>query len=243
MPNRIAAKPMLDALPGLMRQGRRVASDGIGAESMTTLAVIAGGAGRRMGGPKHALRINGTPILRFILERLCWQGPTMLVVQANGGRVDGQERVNQVVADSVGGEGPLRGILTALECCRTERLIVVPIDMPGLSAVHLSWLLERGVETGATRLLLRRAVNGRPFIEPFPAFFRTGGAGEIRGFLAAGGRALRELAGLPGTHVVDAPTWWETQTWVNLNTPVDAAPLDAQFEHLDPVIHQKGVDA
>jgi molybdopterin-guanine dinucleotide biosynthesis protein A len=203
--------------------------DVTGAEMRTTLAVIAGGAGRRMGGAKDALRINGAPILRSFLERICWKGPTMLVVRAEGASVQGHEMVNRVVADRVSGEGPLRGVLTALDGCETEALIAVPIDMPGLSAAHLAWLLERGVEGQSERLLLRRAVHGCAEIEPFPSFFRATGIEAIRGLLAEGKRALRDLAELPGTSVVEAPMWWGEEAWSNLNTPDDAARFGAQW--------------
>jgi molybdopterin-guanine dinucleotide biosynthesis protein A len=209
--------------------GRPDSCDVTGAEMRTTLAVIAGGAGRRMGGAKDALRINGAPILRFFLRRVCWTGPTMLVVRAEGASVEGHEMVNRVVADRVSGEGPLRGVLTALEGCETEALIAVPIDMPGLRAAHLLWVLERGGEAMCERLLLRRIVNGRAEMEPFPAFFRVAGIGTIRQLLSNGGRALRDLAELPGTSVVDAPTSWTEEAWTNLNTLADAARFGAQL--------------
>lgn len=153
----------------------------------------------------------------------------MLVVQDAGVRVDGQEKVSLVVADSVACEGPLRGILTALECCETDWLIAVPIDMPGLSGAQIAWLLERGVESGSERQLLRRTVSGRAEIEPFPAFFRVAGIGSIRQLLADGRRALRDLAELPGTSVVDAPVSWAEEVWANLNTPADAARFGVQL--------------
>lgn len=208
--------------------GRPDSCDVTGAEMRTTLAVIAGGAGRRMGGAKDALRINGAPILRFVLDRLRWRGPTMLVVRDARASVEGQENVNQVVADRVAGEGPLRGVLTALEGCETGALIAVPIDMPGLGAAQLAWLLEQGVESKSERLLLRRTVNGCAEIEPFPSYFRATGIEAIRGLLAGGRRALRDLAELPGTSIVEAPMSWGEETWANLNTPDDAARFGAQ---------------
>ena len=44
-----------------------------------TLAVLAGGKGERMGMAKDALEIDGRPILRHLLDRARWPGPTLLV--------------------------------------------------------------------------------------------------------------------------------------------------------------------
>lgn len=211
---------------GASKDTARVAT-GRTTKSGTTLAVIAGGTGRRMGGPKHALWMNGGSILSFILDRMCWQERTMLVVQAKGDRINGQERVDQVVADAVRGEGPLRGILTALECCMTESLLTVPIDMPGLEREQLSWLQQEGLNSPAQRVLLRRTVDGHSVVEPFPAFFRVSGTAPIREMLHRGGRALRELAELPDTSVIEVPECWGPQVWRNLNTPADASEAGA----------------
>ena len=44
-----------------------------------TLAILAGGAGSRMGEPKANLSVRGRPILQYLFERFNWPGPTMLV--------------------------------------------------------------------------------------------------------------------------------------------------------------------
>jgi len=198
-------------------------------EPGATLAIIAGGAGRRMGGPKYALKMNGKSILSVMLDQLCWQGRTMLVVQDGGKTVDGQERVDRILADTIPGQGPLRGIVTALDCCDTKSLIAVPIDMPGLRSAHLMWILEQGLKSQAQRLLLRRMVCGHAVIEPFPAFFRMCGTAPIRNLLDRGRRALRELADLPDTCVIGAPTSWGEQVWTNMNTPAEASAVGARL--------------
>jgi molybdopterin-guanine dinucleotide biosynthesis protein A len=45
----------------------------------TTLAVLAGGEGRRMGLPKGDLALDGRPILKRLLDRLVWLVSTLLV--------------------------------------------------------------------------------------------------------------------------------------------------------------------
>ena len=42
--------------------------------SDVTLAILAGGAGSRMGMPKGQLILNGRPILEYLLDHLDWPG-------------------------------------------------------------------------------------------------------------------------------------------------------------------------
>src|SRR5512133_394747 len=103
-------------------------------DDLPTLAVLAGGRGSRMKMPKSRLTLHGRPILQYILERTQWRGrgPTMLVTSPGLDRPPAYELYDAEVVDSVAGEGPLRGLLTALSYATTERVVVVTVDMPGL---------------------------------------------------------------------------------------------------------------
>jgi molybdopterin-guanine dinucleotide biosynthesis protein A len=192
--------------------------------SRATLAVIAGGAGSRMGGPKHSLTLDGQPILERLMDRLEWQGPSILVLGAAGSiEIPGSDRFSRIVRDEVPGEGPLGGILASLDACETDVLIAVPIDMPGLAVAHLRWLIDRAADQACSCLLLRRSAG----IEPFPLLLDRSAAPLIRSAMAAGTRAVRDLAALPAAVVVEAPQSWAERTWDNLNTPADLAEFRA----------------
>src|SRR5689334_5106804 len=96
-----------------------------------TLAILAGGAGTRMGAPKIGLRIGNESIVRYLTDRFAWPGPAMLVL-APGMDAPEDARVDRVVHDPVSGVGPLRGVLTALEHSETEIVVVTTVDMPAL---------------------------------------------------------------------------------------------------------------
>src|SRR5436190_1357328 len=96
----------------------------------TTLAVLAGGAGSRMGRPKGMLEINGRPILAYLLDRIDWPGPTMLVTAPGRENPPGAERFDSEVSDDVEGEGPLRGVYTAITHATTPVVVVIGVDMP-----------------------------------------------------------------------------------------------------------------
>src|SRR5688572_6459509 len=101
----------------------------MGAVEDITLAVLAGGAGSRMGRPKGTLEINGRPILAHLLDRIAWPGPTMLVTAPGRENPPGAQRFDFEVSDAVADDGPLRGVHTALRHVRTEMLVVIAVDM------------------------------------------------------------------------------------------------------------------
>ncbi|MDB5911273.1 MAG: hypothetical protein JWP34_5390, partial [Massilia sp.] len=78
-----------------------------------TLAILAGGEGSRMGKAKGLLRVGpepGQPILGYLLNRLAWRGPTMLVTAPGRDHPPGWEQFDRELIDPEAGGGPLRGV-------------------------------------------------------------------------------------------------------------------------------------
>ncbi len=192
-----------------------------------TLVLLAGGAGSRMGKRKDLIRVCGMGLVPWMLERAAWCGPTMLVCAADGTRVEGEERVDVAVRDEVSGEGPLRGVVTAMAACRTSTMVVVPIDMPGIGARELAWVVERASESpDAMCVMTRRMVNGAERSEPFPSFYRSGFEDVARSRLHAGKRAMGGLMEEKAVCVVDAPREWGERVWANLNREDDVEKFE-----------------
>jgi molybdopterin-guanine dinucleotide biosynthesis protein A len=184
-----------------------------------TLAILAGGEGSRMGRPKGELRVGGRPILQYLLDRWRWDGPTLLVTAPGRERPPGCERFDREVTDPTAGEGPLRGVITALEATTTELLLVASCDMPGLTTRQFTWLADE-LESDQSAPLVMLA-RGAGAIEPLPFAIRTTALSAVRTHLAAGGRSLHALAKLEGARTVTVPNDWPASVWTNLNTPVD----------------------
>ena len=190
----------------------------------TTLAILAGGAGSRMGKPKSLLTIADRPILPYLLDRFAWPGPTLLVTAPGNEHPPGHERFAREVTDPVPGEGPLRGLLTALEACDTPMLALTTVDMPLVSATHLHFLINSlDTISNCFGLMLRREVEGKSQIEPFPSVYRAQAYNAVAENKTAGTRALHALIQQPGFSVSDAPRDWPPDTWLNLNHPQDLA--------------------
>jgi molybdopterin-guanine dinucleotide biosynthesis protein A len=192
-----------------------------------TLAVLAGGAGARMGRAKALLRVDGRPILDDLFERFAWPGPTLLVTAPGRERPPGGERFGREVVDPQAGLGPLRGVLTALEGLQTALLVVTALDMPGIGRTQAEWLARQLHDAAQLQGLMTEHVTGAGLRrEPLPLALRAGAKLIVAAHLAAGRRSLRGLASEAAFAVVTPPPWPES-VWANLNTPADGQAFAA----------------
>jgi molybdopterin-guanine dinucleotide biosynthesis protein A len=195
-------------------------------EAQTTLAVLAGGEGSRMGVAKGMLQIGGRPILEYLLERWNWPGPTLLVTAPGREHPPGWNRFSSEVTDPVRGEGPLRGVLTALEAAETGTVVVATCDMPVVGcdqfAELIAYLQNAPQKLGA---MWSRREGKRDQVEPFPGAFRKDATQVIRARLDAGLQSVGSLAEIDGFSVLPAEMRWGQDVWMNLNRPEDLKTL------------------
>ena len=172
-----------------------------------------------MGRPKAALSIGGRPILQYIIESLRWPGPTLLVTGPTREHPPGCEFFDREVADPVEGEGPLRGVLTALQHSATELVVVCTVDMPAMRAEHLGWIAGRLLECPQLDgIMIRRRDGDRELVEPFPFACRSAAADAIAAQLASSA-PVHSLLDRPRFAAEGAPPGWPPRIWTNLNTP------------------------
>jgi molybdenum cofactor guanylyltransferase len=184
-----------------------------------TLAILAGGAGSRMGAPKGSLQIHGRPILEFLLDQFAWTGPTILVLAPGIETPDGAERFGRVVCDPIQGLGPLRGVLTALENSATEITVVATVDMPGIENGQLMWLVQQLAKQKETLGVMSKRSPDQ--IEPFPSAFRLPARMLVDAELRQGKRSVHGLLKTAQFAAIPAPDEWNSESWINLNTPTD----------------------
>ncbi len=193
-----------------------------------TLAVLAGGKGRRMGVPKSGLVLRGQPILAYLLDRLTWQGPTLLVTTPGLERPPGHGRFDMEAVDEHAHRGPLQGVLTALRNAPTRHVVIVPVDMPLLDGRCVSWLAgQLLIHPEAHGVMLRHEGE----LQPLPAAFTRTLTDAVAKRLDEDRRALRGLADEDGVVVIDAPDFWPKAVWTNLNHPDDLDRFLIQAAH------------
>lgn len=194
----------------------------------TTLAILAGGAGTRMGTPKAMLEIDLVPILSWLLSRFNWPGPTLLVTAPATGIPPGARSFDRHAVDAVDGNGPLQGVLTALQHSDTEHVAIVTVDMPNIDAPKLVWLLEQLQARPQLCGIMCRRDSASPMIEPFPAIFKKNATDIVQGRLTAENRSVHGLCDDTSVAALNAPTDWPANTWVNLNHPHELAMFQAE---------------
>jgi molybdenum cofactor guanylyltransferase len=126
------------------------------------------------------------------------------------------------IPDRYLGQGPLGGILTALEHTVADWNLIVACDMPEVSAAFLAELLARAMRSPAD-VLLPYGPHGLP--EPLCAVYRQRARAVMEGHFARGvRRATEALAGLDVEPLIVA----EVSHFQNVNTPEDWARYAAK---------------
>jgi molybdopterin-guanine dinucleotide biosynthesis protein A len=184
-----------------------------------TLAILAGGQGRRLSGvAKGLLEVEGRTVLERLLALAPRFGDVLLV--ANVARPYARFGLS-TVADVVPGKGAPGGVHAALVAARTPWVVAVACDMPFVAPEALGVLLgARGEDVDAVCF----EVAGR--VEPLLAAYRVSLAGEWGRGLAED-PSLRKLLSrfrarlLPESalRAVDPAL----RSLVNVNTPEDLA--------------------
>ncbi len=150
--------------------------------------ILAGGRGVRLGGvAKGWLEVGGVPIVertRGLLEALSDD----VFVVANDTRYDALGlRVVPDVADFAG-QGPLAGLLSALEAAREPDVLVVACDLPALAPAVLALLADA---PAAEAVVPRTGGHAEPLV----ARYARTVAPTIRRHLVAGARKMTSFLG------------------------------------------------
>ncbi len=180
---------------------------------MTAGAVLCGGQSRRMGTDKAVVEVDGVAMAERVASTLEAAGcrPVVLV----GGDVALLERFGRpTIADGWPGEGPLGGVLTALEAVGSDGVVVVACDLPWLDVDTVRAVVGAGV-AAAPPVDVAVATTGR--LEPALAWWSGRALGRVTDIWAEGVRAIHEAIGrLTAVRVEVDPA-----TLHNVNTAAD----------------------
>jgi molybdenum cofactor guanylyltransferase len=170
--------------------------------------VLAGGASRRMGRDKALLLEDGLPLVARA-ARLVAEVAGRCSIVAPAGRYEGLGW--EILSDSWPGEGPLGGILTALESGHAEWNLIVAVDMPLLDAEFLTRLLAEA-RNGAETVVPVHAGGG---VEPLCGVYHASSVDRLRMFFRSGGRRVKDALQEIPVRTVPAPE----RILANVNTP------------------------
>lgn len=202
---------------------------------MTVLGFVqAGGGSTRFGADKALVEIEGKTLLARTVELVVSVCGEAKIVAPPGKYTDAGA---PILADQWPGQGPLGGILTALQYTN-ERLrssaarpalnrrpdsyaLVLSCDMPFLTRDWLAYLCDRAMKSNA-QVIVPESENG---LEPLCACWRTDGTAAIQAAFDGGIRKVTEAMKRVPMEVLDESAWKRFDTdgrlfW-NMNTPAD----------------------
>ncbi|HAN56705.1 MAG TPA: molybdenum cofactor guanylyltransferase MobA [Betaproteobacteria bacterium] len=181
--------------------------------------ILAGGAGRRMGGQdKGLIMLAGRPLVAHVVQRIAPQVAEILI-SANRNLSDYQALGYPVLCDaSPDLQGPLAGLLSGLRAAQHEWLLSVPCDTP-LLPVNLVTELLKPLLADEADITVAQAGDRRHHVV---MLCRRDLAADLQTSLSAGVRAVHAWQ---AQHRTLAVTFPDAAAFANLNQPDDLARL------------------
>ena len=175
--------------------------------------VLAGGAGRRLGGTKPAARLRGRPLLAWVAEALSSVCNEVVVVAKATTPLPALGPGLEVWREPDSPVHPLAGVAWALSRSGGRSVLACPVDMPFVSEASLCRLLAAPGQVAVA--------DGQPLLGRFgPAAL-----GALQAAVADDWPA-RVAVGALAPAVVKVP---EAELF-NVNTPGDLAAAEARYE-------------
>jgi len=185
--------------------------------------VQAGGGSTRFGKDKALVELAGKTMLARTIELVASICSEAMLVAGEGKYSGGPA---PLIADRWPGQGPLGGILTALQASKRRGLLfewnlIVSCDMPFLTREWLEFLCERS-ERSAAQVVVAESPNG---LEPLCACWKTASASGVQTTFDSGIRKVTEAMKRLPMEVLDESVWkrfdTEGRLFWNMNTPAD----------------------
>jgi molybdopterin-guanine dinucleotide biosynthesis protein A len=183
--------------------------------------ILAGGASRRMGRDKAFLEVRGKSLLAHQVETVTALRPAEILVSGRAD-TDYSHLGYPVVLDAQPGCGPIAGIERALALARSELVLVLAVDLPGMTSEFLGRLLALFHDGSG---VVPETPRG---LEPLAGVYPKCAHGIASDCLQTGRRTLADFvtrcarAGL--VRIWRCPTE-EEPVFANWNSPADLAGL------------------
>ena len=188
--------------------------------------VLAGGQARRMQQQDKGLVLfKQRPLVSYPIAALA-AVTNHLVISANRNQAIYQQWQYPVISDASDDfDGPLAGILAAMDYLDTEVLLVLPCDSPLFTAAHLQQLLDGLTE----QFDIAVAYDGERLHPVFLAV-RTQLKASLQAYLASGERRLQNWIFQHRVNPVDFSQ--QAQIFSNVNTLAELERLEAELKPL-----------
>ena len=186
--------------------------------------VLAGGASRRFGRDKALVEFDGEPLITGLCRVL--QAATSTTVRIIGDAEKYGHIGVECIADRWPGEGPLGGIITALDSSNLSRnesswSLIIGCDMPFLTTDWLQYIATRSRASKA-EIVAPESDHG---LEPLCACWRSTAAAPLSRIFESGVRRVSDAMRQLPMELLDAFDWKRfdksDRLFWNMNTPTD----------------------
>jgi molybdopterin-guanine dinucleotide biosynthesis protein A len=187
-----------------------------------TGGILAGGAGRRLGGrDKGWLRLAQQPLILHVVRRLEPQVDELLISANRNLSAYRELPVAQVLTDDEQDHpGPMQGILRLLQAASHPLLLIVPCDCPHLP-LDLAMRLWQGLRDADADIAV---AHDGSYPQPLFALLKTDELAIMQQAYESGLRSMKVYLTQRKTIAADFAD--QPKAFINLNTPEDFAALD-----------------
>jgi molybdopterin-guanine dinucleotide biosynthesis protein A len=175
--------------------------------------VLAGGLGRRLGGDKAIVELEGRPLALYPLEALHEVCDEVAVVAKRDTLLPALAGAAQLWIEPDEPRHPLAGVAHALRLAAGRPVLVVAVDLPLMDAATLRGLIEAGRGQGVAAVVPR--VHGR--LQPLCALYLPGALEAGLASFDASARATDVVESLGIREVEPA----DPTAFFNVNRPED----------------------
>ena len=196
-----------------------------------TGVILAGGQARRMGGDdKGLVPFQTRPLIQYAINAIKSQ-VNQVVINANRNLEQYQYYGYPVISDSLEGfQGPLAGMLSAMETAQTDYILTVPCDSPFISTQLRQRMMETLLLTGKQIAVATDGERLQPVFCLIPCYLKD----DLKQFLLNGDRKIDIWLAQHELAVVDFSD--QPDTFINFNHPEDLAQRAYQIHSRIPII-------
>jgi molybdopterin-guanine dinucleotide biosynthesis protein A len=196
------------------------AEEPLGNRLGTVGAVLAGGAGRRIGGDKAAVGLEGQPLVQWVIDAVTPVTDSVAVVAKTETLLPQIDPHVSLWLETDAEFHPLLGIVHALTCARGQAVLVVAADMPLITPAVLACLAQQPAAGSNGRIA---SVDGR--LQPLCASYEPQALTKLRDF-DRDARATDTVLAL-GVEIVEFD---DPLPFFNVNAPEDLLTAGAELK-------------
>ncbi len=187
--------------------------------------VLAGGLGRRLGGDKAIVELEGRPLLRYPLEALHELCDDVAVVAKRDTVLPPLAGAAELWIEPDEPRHPLAGVAHALRLAAGRSILVVAVDLPLMDAATLRLIAQTELRDDAAVVVPR--VHGR--LQPLCALYTPGALSGLEAF-DPDARATDIVEGLGICEVLPP----DPSAFYNVNRPEDLLQVSVLLKGASP---------